>query len=482
MSDDLVNTDEFVTNSGADESGTTLSDIPTTTTGTLGEPEGATPSSTVVPETSVAPIELIDAPIESPDEVCQIPENWNKPPSHNINTGFPVVLDRLQSSGLITVSVIPVEWDDFPSSDSDLDHQFEQVKIFADYYNKASKGAVTFELKFVDHWTVLPGSINDYPQENPSDFNPQLVQAAVDAVDDEFDFSGTDYLIVIVPDSAPIPLTGFAPTTEIGGGGNLVINHGSFQQNATDDFVIRTQEGDIDLWMGAGAYFDGVLGRKNEWSYYVHEAGHSFEIADYYVIGEEGWWYSPWEDVEPAWIPNGPFNYWDVMGSQDGPSRTFNAWSRWLLGWLSSEEVACYDARNAPSNNEFDIALTPIDRYTGAVRAIIIRTEEHRGIVIESRRPEGPDETLQAWSDVGVDPSGVLVYEVDTTKRTTEGPLRIIPPDGHFWVEWTWTYTNPGRHLDALYHDGDTTTIGDTSITVRQIGEDTDVVRIQIGT
>lgn len=462
---------------------TTLLSPATTTQDTSTTEVSTTTSSTTSTTTTTLPLTLIDPPAESDHDACRIEENWPKPPDHNSNTGFPVHLDMLQADDVVNVSIIPAEWPDYRRNDipgllpgtkgeMDLNEQFEQVRIFADFYETISQGRVTFDLRFHDQWVMLPESINEYPQSNVSDFNPKFMQAVVDEVDPDFDFEGTDYLIVIIPDDAPVPLI-MMPTTHTGGDGITRSNHGSIQQNATKEFLLETDEGSIGLWMSAGAYFDRKP-EMNEWSYYAHEAGHSWELPDYYVIGS--WLYSPWDEVEPVEIANGPFNYWSMMGGQDGPSRTINAWSRWMVGWLSEDEVVCYDARTETDLGAFDIQLTPIDIYNGGVKSVIIRTGEFEGYVIESRRPIGPDETLNIWETVGVDPSGVIVYRVDTTKRTTQGALGIIPPDGHFWVDMEWVGPNP--HLDALFHDGDTTTISDVEIVVRRVGEDVDTIRL----
>jgi M6 family metalloprotease-like protein len=408
--------------------------------------------------------------------VCRIPEPWNKPANHNSNTGFPVFLNRLPSQGEINVVVVPVNWVDFSTTETSLEEQFGEVRKFADFYEAVSKQALTFQIEYVDRWLTVPGSINDYSQDRPSDFNYKLVQAAADTADSLVDFSGTDILIVIIPDNAPVPLQGSVVLT---GDGRPM--HASFQQNATDKFLVTTDEGGITNWMGAGAYFD-YQPEKNEWSYYVHEAGHMFELPDYYVIGEDKWLYSPWPDVEPKKVPNGPFNNWSIMGNQDGPSRTMESWSRWLVGWLSEDEIACYDARNPPSTSQFDVSLTPLDIYTGGTKTVIVRTGDSTGFVIESRRPIGPDESLSIWkTNSGVDPQGVVIYRVDTRYKTVEGPLSIVPPDGHFLESWSWVNTQPPGQLDALYHGGDTTSIEGVGIKVRHVGGDADIVRLSFG-
>lgn len=422
--------------------------------------------------TTRVPLDLIPLPPEASPDTCRIPEPWNKPENYNSNTGFPVVLNRLPAEGNIEVVAVPINWSDYSTTETTLDDQFNEVEKFIEFYTTVSNKALSFNVKYVDDWLTLSGSINDYSQDSPSDFNFKLAQATVEIADPLVDFSNTDILIVIIPDNAPVPLRGTAMFT-----GDGFPIHASFQQNATDEFELVTDEGGIKNWMGAGAYFD-YQPEKNEWSYYVHEAGHMFELPDYYVIGEDKWMYSPWPEVEPVKVPNGPFNNWSIMGNQDGPSRTMESWSRWLVGWLSEEEVICFDARTPPSALVFDVPLTPLDVYTGGNKAVIVRTGDTTGVVIESRRPIGPDETLKIWEqNSGVDPQGIVVYTVDTSKRTVQGALGIIPADGHFIEDWSYVWTQPRGQLDALYHDGDTTSLKGFNIEVLRVGGDLDIVR-----
>lgn len=434
-------------------------------------------ATTIQSTTTSTTLALIAPPPEADIEACRIPEPRKKSAnSQEPNVGFPVILNNLPASGIVKLVVIPVQWTDYPGDKARLNEEFEQVKIFTSYYETISKGAIRYDVTFVEDWLTVPGSINDYPQDYDSDFNYKLVQAAIDVTDPIVDFSGTQVALVIIPENSPIPTQSGRHYQ------GQAISHASFQgfdSLAGPGPRPVSDEGRIPNWMGAGAYFDDSTGKRNEWSYYVHETGHMFELPDYYVNDTNNWLYSPWEDVEPVEIPTGPFNYWSVMASQDGPSRTMETWSRWLVGWLDETEIYCFDARAMSPSTQFDLTLTPLDLYNGRPKAVIVRTGESTGFVIESRRPIGPDETLNAWqTNAGVDPRGLIVYRVDTAKGHSQGTLAIVPPDGHFWVRWSWNYRQPGIHLDALYHLGDTTVIEGVKIDVRQIGTNEDIVRL----
>jgi hypothetical protein len=106
---------------------------------------------------------------------------------------------------------------------------------------------------------------------------------------------------------------------------------------------------------------------------------------------------------------------WDLMSTQDGPSRTFSAWTRWLLGWLSDNQVACFTTEQIAQHGAFDVELVPLDVYEPGVKAVMIRTGPHEGLVIESRRAVFPDHDLVYWKKVGRTPAGLLVIHSVTS-------------------------------------------------------------------
>jgi M6 family metalloprotease-like protein len=427
-----------------------------------------------------APVEMIAMPSQALLDECRIPtprpQATSGDESFQPNTGFPFVMDNLPSKGVLEVAVVPVDWASYVGDVGMLASEFEQVERFVSFYQDVSNGDVSFKVKFVDEWLRVPGSPDDYPQDYESWFNVELTQAAVDASDPQVDYSDVDILIVVVPENSPIP-AGQAHFAE-----GSAINHASFQgfDQLTRGMEVISDEGRIPNWMSAGAYFDDFEGVRNEWSYYVHETGHMFELADYYLRGGLDLRYSPRPEQEAVEIPIGPFSTWSVMGNQDGPSRTLNAWSRWLVGWLD-DEVHCFDARDAANQAEFDVEIAALDSELEGVKAVIVRTGEHTGFVIESRRPIKWDEGLEAYRErAGRNSEGVLIYEVDTSYGTQEGALRLITPNDRYIVDMYWSNRTPGRHLDALFANGDAATIAGFEVEVRQIGDFKDVVRLDL--
>ena len=120
----------------------------------------------------------------------------------------------------------------------------------------------------------------------------------------------------------------------------------------------------------------------------------------------------------------GEFRYtgdWSLMGNIAGKGPEFTGWERWLLGWLKDAQVACLGAgQGAP------LALAPLTRAAapGAAKLIVAPTGGAAGsgttaVCVEYRVAEG--------YDAAIPKPGLLVYFMDTSLATGEGPVRVLP-------------------------------------------------------
>ena len=81
--------------------------------------------------------------------------------------------------------------------------------------------------------------------------------------------------------------------------------------------------------------------------------------------------------------------------------------------WLDDNQIIC----DPDLTKEY--LITPIER-TGGIKAIVISIiSEQKAIIIESRRPEGFDKHLLK--------NGALVYTVDTSIDSGNGPINVYP-------------------------------------------------------
>lgn len=412
------------------------------------------------------------APVSIARDECRIPQAPLPPNSVDSrhSTAFPLNEENHPTTGLMRILVIPVDWVNHQGTLENLRSEQQQVWLFTEVYSKMSEGRIRFQTTFPNQWYRLPEPVENYPQEYTSDFNTKLAQHSVDLVDPFVDFSNVDLVILVFPDDPPVPVTkmldaGFGSTQNF----NNYVTPGS--NGPMDWRAVFSDEGFVRNYVGGGQYFDHPL--RPAWTYYAHEVGHVINLPDWYLREAN---YGPEFEAQKEYA-TGPMSHWDVMSSQDGPSRTFSSWTRWLLGWLGDDRVLCLDKESIQRSGSFDVELLPLDLYTTGTKTIIIRTGEYDGLVIESRRPVFPDHDLVWWRQVNREPYGLIVYRVDATKGNSRGTLSIVPPNGQGVAIVNVSDRFDPRLIDGLYNLGAVGVVDDLQIQLVRSG-DRDTVRI----
>jgi hypothetical protein len=258
----------------------------------------------------------------------------------------------------------------------------------------------------------------------------ELTVEILKVADPHVDFTGIDYLYVLVP-----------PTiTEIGAHWHGVVKPQGTEGQATlvvdtPQGSILTDEGWINGWAGNGAYFYRTDVYDTMWALYVHETMHELGLPDLYTLH--------------VWQPNSatnasedllPFGKYAMMSDGHNGSKAVIAWHRWLLGWLSEDQVYCLPTQ---SLTEVEVTLVPLEREAEGYKAAMVPVSDRKVVVIESRRAEGYDSNLgevsiaveidgtirRSWlNQAGT--SGLLVYTYDTSVFQNSGPGRIQIPAG----------------------------------------------------
>lgn len=152
---------------------------------------------------------------------------------------------------------------------------------------------------------------------------------------------------------------------------------------------------------------------------------------------------------------------WDVMSDYTGAPKSMDAWNLWMLGWIESGAVYC---RTAESLAATEVTLQPLALRGVGYRTAIVRINDHLAVVVESRRGLGVDIELG-------DARGIIVYTVDTSLRTHQGPHRIQLPEGHVLAQHGHIWPN------ALFGVGDRVLVEGVTIELLQTG-DYDRIRI----
>jgi M6 family metalloprotease-like protein len=278
--------------------------------------------------------------------------------------------------GTLRGAVIFVDFPDAPATET-TQAAFDQVAApAAPFYESASYGALDLRLEPHHEWLRMSQSSSTYDLSRDDDRNfleyIAYVREAVALADPEFDFSATDLVYVVASADAD---ANYSPQLSVFPGHGATADENEILQMATI----------------------GVDTRIPNFGEYVlaHETGHMFSLPDLYPYDGD-----PHEFVGP----------WDLMGDLT-LGAGFMAWHKMKLGWLGIEDVECV----APGS-EVDVVISPLGT-PGGTKAAVVRTGPHTAYVAELRRPVGEDSRLCDF--------GVLVYEVDSSIPTGEGPIRV---------------------------------------------------------
>ena len=339
-------------------------------------------------------IDICKIPDGRPASLASTPPNLRyKGDMGKSNVGFPYSNDRFPNEGPVNFIVAAVSFDDLSGAPSEiddyLDEQTAKISEWADFW---SQGQMQYEFQVVDGWQELDFSSSLYSAKDVSrgertvSAHVGLADAIAAKVGNKADWAVADGLFVLFP----VGYDGFTG-----------------DWNSRGD-VVQTPSGPKSMFFwGGGEYHltaaGGIpLATKQEylWSFWIHEILHS-QGSNLHAPGN-GWAVGLGQNQYPSY------------GSKF--SGAFNAWEAFKTGWIFDDQVFCLDGREDFS--EARASLTPMEIYGGDTKMVVIRTAEHEGIVVTSRRPIGYSED---WS---TSDSGITVYRLDLSvmnDRTGEG-------------------------------------------------------------
>ena len=104
---------------------------------------------------------------------------------------------------------------------------------------------------------------------------------------------------------------------------------------------------------------------------------------------------------------------YSIMGLISGAGQDLFAWEKWILGWISDEQIVCINTNNSA-------LLTPLEK-PGGIKMLTIPISKTAAIVVESRRKIGYDNKITK--------EGALVYVVDTSMASGTGTIKVLPID-----------------------------------------------------
>lgn len=383
----------------------------------------------------------------------------------------------LPSIGQVEIGLVFLDWEDKPGSDNDRDYYLKQAEIMADWYQLISQEKFSINWHVSDRWGRLPGSWRDMKrgsQQSDTEEDPvanqEVLDLAATATDDYFDYTDIDYVIFAIPKSGTLTDRG----AEIGDVVFYAGIHG-FESHIHPNpdwhaTSVNTNEGAIGNWALAGTTFQDTENRSPSWVFWAHEMGHMFGYVSH----------SPQPGVED----NGPGGQYFVNPMTSGgifahqwtPVRAVSGWTSWVAGWLDDDQIQCVDA--ADIEDEV-FAVNNRRQVGGATKAVIIRTGETTGLVIESREWDALIDAPTAKGESGFY-DGIFMYFIDSSRRISDMSLIPLMPHGtgQVWDEDLWP--GPATYsVDSMFQEGESAEFQDFTIEVLSMQNGVDYVRVR---
>jgi|GEM_PF-2140187 len=343
---------------------------------------------------SVQPSEPTEPIEDSPKSVlananeCKVPHPGSE--FETVRSGFPLHPDYVFEGEQIVIQLIYVDAEGLnPQTTPAQDAPFWSNGA-GEFLRDMSGSQIEFVWRFEDQYFELEKPIADYNMLRSKGGDArEFVQAAIDASDAAVDFSDVDIAIAVLPPNVTSAQVDFSPAVPL-----------------ISDSGFSTDEGNVFRGTLAGSdtrFGEGYL-------LIAHEIGHLLGLQDYYSHS--------WQQGMPYEEQFEFMGVFDNMNFAPGDAREWTSWSRWLLGFISDDQVRCI---TGPGDTTHE--LTSISDESDSAKMVVIVNGDSEAIVIESRKSQRHDSRLPKEHE------GLLVYRVDPSYGNGNGPLRIIRKD-----------------------------------------------------
>ena len=338
--------------------------------------------------------------------------------------GWPRIDERLKSTGGVIATVVMVDFPDAPASMTPTD-AFARISQSADVFNEMSYGKLSYTFKPQLKWYRMSKKSTDYVAGGWTFIkHREYITEAAKLADVDIDFSKTDSLIILAnPDSTGIGNSGpaFAAIRK-----NGITLDGKYISNGA------TSAYDLNNW-------------KSIWL--NHEVTHTLGLVDLYASTQSNS-ANRYDNLRYT----GEFSYMGFSSYESNAPSLF-AFERWNLGWINDSQIKCL--KDAKSTE----LISPVQTSSG-VKAVVIPISRTKAVVIESRRAIGIDKNIAK--------SGALVYVVDSSIQSGQGPVRVFPSN----------VSSDPRYLKAPRALGESVTTEGVTIKVTKSDDSGDTVEI----
>jgi M6 family metalloprotease-like protein len=345
---------------------------------------------------------------------CKLADASGRP---DVAIGFPRIASRAPSTGSVKVSVIFVDFSDAPATRTPQE-VFGIISPAAEnYYNAVSYNNLTLSFDPTYRWFRMSKPSSQYGWASLTfDLHKAYIQEAISLADPTVDFSKSDaFLIVSNPDGGSLQ------------NGPAFCSSPGFGVSADGKVFLNGVTSGKDLLSYRGLWFP-------------HEFGHNMGLPDLYAFG-----------IGQLHRYVGSFS---LMGNILGFAQEYNAWERWLLGWLNDSQVVCQS--NTGSSN---VTLTPLEVKSAGVKLLVVPIDANTAVLVESRKTVGYDRLPK---------DGPVVYFIDTKVTTGSGPLKVLPIND-----------TDGSKAQNIMSVGQTITFGSVSIKYVSTDASGDVIQYE---
>jgi M6 family metalloprotease-like protein len=347
--------------------------------------------------------------------------------------GFPRPENLIPTLGEHRSIALFVYFDDLPFEQRQFDEwKNNQIPTLEKYLAAMSYGKLKYKVDIFDKPIRIGKSVLTYNLDTAHDAPRKpnanasgLISDAVFAVDSEIDFSKYEFINVITPWTR---LIGFEGTT------GVRLNADGKQFSFASFGPIRE-------------YLDDP--KKKIWL--LHEVGHMMGLIHQF-------------NVRGVWGPTG-FPIWSAMADGGSSAPEFMAWERFLLGWLSAEQVRCIENFD---QGVFTSKLSPLSAIDNEAKTILIKLGGSQILVIESRRSSD-------LSFLSKEEEGVLVYTIDVNTRGNDGAANLV-----FNTPKIRNSPNGGGLVGTL-QSGEKVTSGGIKVEILSSDASGDIVRVSKG-
>ena len=433
------------------------------------------------PEPELAPtFELSTLRIDS--DLCkfedQTPEFASRRPMMHF-TYFPNMQTDpyfLPTTGELNLAMVLVDWADKDGGPTDEGYYREQAQIMTDWVSLVSQDKLTLNWRISDQWNEMEGSWVDYAAPDADNMSDEqrapleqwIVDKAVSSSDDNFDYTGIDYVIFAMPLSGSF-------TTQMMPIGEVVMTSGAHgfafdvHPSSGRATVVRSEEASIGNWVISGTTFQDQKNRSPSWVHWAHEMGHMFGYISHAPLPDVDMWAD-----QSAYFKN-PMTPGGIFAHQWNPVRAVSGWTSWVAGWLNDEQIQCVDG-NEVQDEIFAVNNSRLEG--GQTKALIIKTGETTGLVVESREWNPDIDTPTSKGEAGFY-DGIFMYYIDSSRPISDESLIPLAPHGtnEVWDEDMWPGTAVSS-VDLMFQEGESADYRDFNIEVLSMQDGVDYVRV----